>query len=191
MRLFLTKVKLSIFSIGRMYKRYPLFILLTVIFSMLIFGILLWLFNLALLGYVLFQSPFSIGEKFSFIFGVYGSVFTNFDTPQALALFVFAVLFGINLSMLVFVIYGRGKVVSASKKTGLSLLFAIIASGCAACGTSILTPLLISIGAGGSLALSREIGIVVSYLSLLLVLYSIYSLGAVVANTLATIPQKD
>lgn len=174
-----------------MYRRYPLLILVTIIFSAIIFGILLWLFNLALLGYVLFQAPFSAGEKFGFIFSVYGSVFTNFDTPQAMALFIFAILFGINLTMLVFVLFGRGKVVNESKKTGLSLVFAIIASGCAACGTSILTPLLVSIGAGGSLALSRELGIVISYLSLLLVLYSIYSLGAAVANTLATIPKKN
>ena len=69
-------------------------------------------------------------------------------------------------------------------------MLAVLASGCAACGTSVLTPLLISVGAGGSLALSREIGIAISYLSLTLVVYSIYSLGGVVANTLATIPKK-
>ena len=169
-----------------MYRRYPLLILVTLLLSALIFGILLWLFNLALLGYVLFQAPFSVGEKFGFIFGVYTSVFTNFEAPEAVALFLFSVLFGINLSMLIFIFYARGKVVKESKKTGLSLMLAIIASGCAACGTSILTPLLISIGAGGSLALSRNLGIVISYLSLFLVLYSIYSLGAAVANTLAT-----
>lgn len=185
MKLFLLKARLSLFSIGRMYRRYPLFILLSLVLFVLIFGVLLWVFNLALLGYVVFQAPFSIAEKFGFVVGVYGSVFTNFDAPQAVALFLFAVLFAINLTMLIYVLYARGKVVKESKKTGLSLLFAVIASGCAACGTSLLTPLLVSIGAGGGLALSREIGIVIGYISLLLVVYSIYSLGAVVANTLA------
>ncbi len=190
MKLFLLKAKLSLFSIGRMYRRYPWLILVAILLSTIIFGILLWMFNLGLLGYVLFQAPLTFAEKSGFIFGVYTSVLTNFDAPQAAALFLFAILFGINLSMLVFVMYARGKVVKQSQKTGLSLVFAIIASGCAACGTSILTPVLVSIGAGGSLALSREIGIAISYLSLLLVLYSIYSLGAAVANTLATIPSK-
>ncbi len=169
-----------------MYKRYPLFILVTLLLTVLIFGILLWLFNLGLLAYVLFRSPFSIVEKLGFIFSVYTSVFSNFDTPQAIVLVLFSVLFGMNLTMLIFILYSRGKVVKESKKTGLSLVLAIIASGCAACGTSILTPLLVSIGASGSLALSRNLGIIISYLSLLLVLYSIYSLGAAVANTLAT-----
>ena len=190
MKLFWLKLKLSIFSIARMYRAYPATIVLTFFLSIIIFAALLWIFNIGLLYYALFQAPLSISEKSSFIFGVFGSAFTNFDTPQALALFLFSVLFGVNLSMLIFVIYARGKVVKQSKKTGLSLMLAVLASGCAACGTSVLTPLLISVGAGGSLALSREIGIAISYLSLTLVVYSIYSLGGVVANTLATIPIK-
>lgn len=185
MKLFILKARLGLLSIARMYRRYPLLILATIVLFAAIFGVLLWMFNLSLLGYVLFQSSFSFVEKVQFIAGVYGSVFTNFDAPQAVALFLFAVLFAINLTMLIYVLYARGKVVKESKKTGLSLLFAIVASGCAACGTSLLTPLLVSIGAGGGLALSREIGIVIGYLSLLLVMYSIYSLGPVVANTLA------
>jgi len=169
-----------------MYRAYPWTIALTVVLASLIFGILLWIFNIGLLYFALFQAPLSFSEKIGFIGGVYGSVFTNFDTPQALALFLFATLFGINLSMLAFVIYARGKVAKQSKKTGASLVLAILASGCAACGTSVLTPLLISLGAGGSIALSREIGIAISYLSLSLVVYSIYSLGGVLATTLAT-----
>lgn len=188
MSLFILKIKTSALAVFHLYKKHPLYLVLTIILTALIFGLLLWLFNLSLLGYVLFQAPFSLAERASFILGVYGSVFTNFDAPQAVALFLFALLFGINLTMIVFIFRSRGKVLKASKKTGLSLVLAIIASGCAACGTSILTPILVSIGAGGSLALSREIGIVISYLSLLLVVYSIYSLGAAVANTLATIP---
>jgi hypothetical protein len=181
-RLFWLKLKLSIFSIARMYRAYPATIVLTFFLSIIIFAALLWIFNIGLLYYALFQAPLSVSEKSSFIMGVFGSAFTNFDTPQALALFMFSVLFGVNLSMLIFV--------KQSKKTGLSLMLAVLASGCAACGTSVLTPLLISVGAGGSLALSREIGIAISYLSLTLVVYSIYSLGGVVANTLATIPKK-
>lgn len=191
MSLVFLKIKTSFLAIIRMYRRFYGFILLTLILWFIIFGLLLWLFNLGLLGYVLFQSPLSLHEKFGFILGVYTSVFSNFDVPQALALFLFSVLFSVNLTILVFIFYARGKVIKESKKTGLSLMLAIIASGCAACGTSILTPLLISIGAGGSLALSRQIGIAISYLSLLLVLYSIYSLGAALAGTLAIMPQKS
>lgn len=171
-----------------MYRRHPLLLLLSVGLFGLFLTVLLWIFNLSLLGYVITTQDLAANEKVSFVAGIYESLFTNFDTAQAVLLVVFATLFAINITMLIYVIKTKGKKLRAGQKSSsaASAFLAVIATGCAACGTSIITPLLLSLGASSTAALSSTIGIVVGYLSLLLVLYSIYSLGAAVANTLAT-----
>lgn len=185
MKLLWLKIKTSFRAVGRMFVRYPQYIFMAMVLSVVFLWFLLWIFNLALLGQTFFDSSLSISGKLGVIFGIFGSIFTNFEAVQATTLVVFAILFGINISILIFVIKSRGRAFKNSGKSAAGVVFAVIATGCGACGTSILTPILLSIGSTGAVALSGTIGLIISYLSMALILYSIYSLGASVATALA------
>jgi len=95
------------------------------------------------------------------------------------------VLFGINLALLVFVLRNRGfKLIP--KKSGLGgFAFAIIGGGCIARGTSIIAPLLATLGAT-SAPFVRDPGAIFNWLGSLLIAYSIYKLGAVCSYIFAT-----
>jgi len=182
MKLILLKIKISYKAVGRMFLHHPQYILYALLFAFVGLGILLWTFNIGLLWYGLSEAPFTILERVTFIGGIYGGIFTNFDSIEAIGLIIFAMLFGINIACLVYVLKSQGKIIKNSAKSSAGLLTAIIASGCAACGTSILTPILISLGATSSIALSRSIGVIISYLSIVLILYAVYGLGKVIVN---------
>lgn len=167
----------------RLFIKKPQYILLALLVAAISLGVVLWTFNLNLLWYIFFQSPLNALEKITFILSIYGGVFTNFTTIQAATLIIFSIFFGINISILVFVIKTRGQVAKNSQKSAFGLFFAVIASGCAACGSSIITPILLSLGATSTIALSSTIGMFISFISILVILYSIYSLGKIVAIT--------
>lgn len=163
----------------------PQYAVLALTWAFLTLGILLWVFNLNLLGYIFSNTTLSIGEKILFVLQGYASVFTNFDSLGAATLLVFSILLGINFALLLFVLRAAGASVKReSGKGGLSLAAAILGAGCAACGTSILAPLLTAAGATSTITLVRTIGVLANTVGIGLVLFSIYGLGKQAATEL-------
>ncbi len=66
---------------------------------------------------------------------------------------------------------------SANTAGGLSVVAVAIGAGCAACGTSIITPILAAAGATGTIGLARQIGVLANIIGFGLVLWSLYGLG--------------
>jgi hypothetical protein len=122
-----------------------LILALAIAFTILLFAV--WIQNLDLIGHSLTASSMTTGEKVIFLLSFLGSLQTNFTLLSASYTIAIAVLFGVNVAMLSFMIKKRkGRIKSGSTIGGF--ISGILGIGCAACGSVILTPLLTFIGAG-------------------------------------------
>jgi hypothetical protein len=162
----------------------PLYILIAVFSAFLGLGIILWSLNLDALRFILFMGEIPASVKFDFVTGVYQGLFGLIDTMQSLVLITFAVLFGVNISLMIFVVFSRVSNRSAQTKGAGGLALAIIAGGCAACGASLLAPLLTTIGITSLFAI-QQLGTVVGILGILLTSWSILQLGKLAATAAA------
>lgn len=134
--------------IARVFQR-PFYAFIGVISSFTVFVLAIWLPNIRLVAQVLFSSG-SVSERISLPIALLGSVFTNFSTLSALYVVIMAVLFGVNVALVVFFL---GRRIASVNKSGLATGFIGVVSGtlgvgCAACGSLLVTVFLTWIGTG-------------------------------------------
>lgn len=185
-KLWKLKLKVSLGAVLRVL-RHPGYALLSVALSGLTVLILLWFFNINLLVYVFGAANISLLDKAIFFFRGFESLVTNVDSLPAAVLLVFGVMSGINLAVLVYLLRRAGKqaALAGGGKNAGGAVAALIGSGCAACGSSVLGPLLGLFGASISIGVARQIGVLANIIGICLVAYSIYGLGHQVASSLA------
>ena len=179
------RLKVGLKGVGHVMTRPP-YLFLAILVSIFSLGILLWSLNIDLLGYIFFEAPLNIIEKIDFIFDVYGSILTNYESFQAIVMVLFSLLFGINIAVLVYVMRGGQKEAIKSKSSVGGLSLAVIGGGCIACGTSIITPLLATLGATSSIAFTNAIGLYLNLIGIVFIVFSLISLGQRVATIQAT-----
>ena len=179
------RLKVSLKGIGYVMTR-PHYVLLAFLVSFISLGILLWSLNIDLLGYIFFEAPLNLIEKFDFILDVYGSILTNYESFQAMVMALFSMLFGINIAVLIYVMRGGQKEAIKSKSSVGGLSLAVIGGGCIACGTSIITPLLATLGATSSIAFTNAIGLYLNLIGIAFITFSLISLGQRVATIQVT-----
>lgn len=109
-----------------------------------------WFPNLRLIGTVL-SSDASFTEKLGVPISLLGSITTNFSPLAAVSTIVIAVLFGLNIALLVYFLNHRiADVRQSGVATGfLGIVSGVIGTGCAACGSFLLVNGLSLIGATG------------------------------------------
>ena len=144
-------------------------------FAVLAFAV--WLPNWRLLHTVFLTShDVAFTDATKVAFGLFGSLGTNFTTVSLTYTILIAILFGMNIAMLVF--YVRKRKASLQGKGAVAgvggLVAGIFGIGCAACGTFLLSAILALVGAGGIVALLPFGGEEFGILGVLLLLYSIY-----------------
>ncbi|PJE65192.1 hypothetical protein COU91_03080 [Candidatus Saccharibacteria bacterium CG10_big_fil_rev_8_21_14_0_10_47_8] len=176
-KLWLLKLKISLRSALKVFRR-PAYIVLALLTTLVASGSILWSLNLDLLRYIIFEAPISALAKVDFFFDIYKGVYTDFSSAQSTLVVIFSVLFGINLALLVFVLKHRGFKAIPKKSGAGGFALAIIGGGCIACGTSLIAPLLATFGASAT-PLIRDLATVFTFIGSLLIIYSIYKLGAV------------
>lgn len=169
-------------TVGKLLHK-PLYLAITIVSAFLMLGLVLWSLNIDLLTYVLFQSQVDFGQKLRFFTYVYEAIFTDF-TLQNIAFLLFSVLFGINMALFVYVIRRRKSDTKAVTTSGSAVTIGMLSGGCAACGTSLLTPLLASVG-GVSAGFAEQLGAILSLLGSLLVVYAIFTLAEIASFSLA------
>lgn len=163
----------------------PAYATTAVVGMFVVMGVILWSLNLDVLRFVVFESGISTYDKFTFFISVYRGIFSAFGNLQALSIIVFSILFGINLALLCFVLLRQRsrKALTGSSVAGLGA--AILGGGCIACGTSVLTPLLTSLGVLGATALTSSLGVILNIVGSILIMWSLYKLGLLVGTILA------
>ncbi len=156
----------------------PRYALLAIFVSIIVFTVAVWLPNLGLI-YIVLQKA-TIPEVMSLLWSLYGGIGTNFSLLSASYTTAIAVLFGVNISLLVYYVRrvrrGVGGAGSVSAVGAGGFISGIFGIGCAVCGTFLLTSLLALFGATGILVFLPFGGEEFGILGVILLLSSIFLL---------------
>lgn len=147
--------------------------------AVIVFVLSVWLPNWRLIIEVLYSFNISLFDKLLILTGLLGSIKTNFTFISAGYTIAIAVLFGVEISLLMFYIKNRrGLSVGSGAFTGFGgLVSGIFGIGCAACGTFLLTSILILFGAGWIITFLPLGGEEFGILGVALLAYSIYTIS--------------
>lgn len=153
----------------------PTNLLVALLIGFAMLSIIIWWLNFDLIGYILFQSPLSPGSKLRFLGYSYEALFTSYDSLLSISIFLLSLLFGINTILLWRALKQRAAGAKTARLGGFAAVLGVLSGGCAACGTSLIAPVLASVGATSAAAQSA--GMFFNFLGSVLLLYSIYRLG--------------
>ncbi len=182
MKLWLLRLRNSYGAVQRLFWSRPSYIGIAAMVGFISLTILLWAFNLNLIGYIITNGNLSLAAKISFFLSVYANVFVYFGDPQATALVIIAPLVGINVATAIFVMRARAKELTGVGRGTFAMAGALLGSGCAVCGTGILAPLLAGLGGSTAIVAAKLIGVTANLVAIFLLLYSIYGLGKVLPS---------
>lgn len=164
------------------------YLLIALAVSVLVFSFAVWLPNIPLIAKVLTYDSASVLDKLSFVLSLYGSIATNFTVVSALYTLLIALLFGIQVALLVYYICrvrgGIDKVHKAGTVGLGGLISGVLGIGCTACGTFILTSVLVLFGATGFLAVLPFGGEEFGFLGVALLGYSVMLLVKKISDPL-------
>ncbi len=168
------KLRVSAKNVG-LSLLHPINLLVASISGFLMLSIIIWSLNLDLVKFILFDAPISAAQKLRFFSYGYEALFNSYDNMLSLSVIILSVLFGINTALFFKALRLRTADAKAAQTGGAAAILAVVSGGCAACGTSLIAPLLASFGAGA--AATQSAGVVFSLLGSALLVYSIYRLG--------------
>lgn len=129
------------------------YVLFAAILAFATFVLTTWLGNLGLVWQIATSQWLPMADKAKILLALIGSITTNFTVFSAFCAIAIAILFGMNIALIIYVLREHrrlgsqsGQIVAATGLGGLvSGLFGI---GCAACGTFVLSPALAFLGLG-------------------------------------------
>jgi len=108
--------------------------------------------SFSLITQIFSSSALTLSDKLLFVGSLYGTLFSSNTVFSGIVLIITAILFGVNIGLLVYYIRRRQEGSSKSKKAHLAglggMVSAVLGIGCAACGSVILTALFGVFGAG-------------------------------------------
>ncbi len=155
-------------------------VLLAVVVSWAALTLSLFIPNWDLLRFGLSVGGFDGLEKLQFIYHFYWTLGSNFTPLSATLTVIISILFGLQVSALMFYIKSmrhEGRVVRTTSALSVSgFVSGLFGIGCSACGSVIITGLLSTVGASGLLALLPLGGEEFSFISIGLLSYSLYYL---------------
>lgn len=159
----------------------PQYLALAAIVSVVFYEVIFWFLNLGLMQHLLTSSSLTLSDKWHIIASSYGAVFMQPYSPLALMLFAVSVLQGVVVAALVYTIRCERQFSHDFIKdlggTGLAGALAVVGLGCAACGTSLVTPILAFFFTTSSAALADEVGLYAAGLSLIVAIVTVYLAG--------------
>ena len=111
-----------------------------------------------------------LGDAFLGLFGV-GRPFLDW-----LVIFIVTLLQAVLISSIA-VAWKRNKDQESLQSSGIAAGLAILGSGCPTCGTALLTPVLATIFSTGGYAIAGVVSQVITWLSVIIVLFALYKVG--------------
>ena len=135
-------------ALQKVFWKLP-YLILTLTTSMVVFAFAVWFPNLPLIVKIMGHPGILFSQKLDLPLSLLGSIATNFTLLSASYTIAIAILFGMNVSMIVyFFFFIVDKVKRAGMATGLfGITSGVIGVGCAACGSFLLTSVLSLAGA--------------------------------------------
>ncbi len=118
--------------------------------ALLVFVLATWLPNLGLLVSVVSNSSVPMSDKVSFALNLVDSITTNFTALSATYTVTIALLTGVNVALVVYLMVRNKRSAIEGGATGvLGVMSGTLGVGCAACGSLILTSVLGTAGGTG------------------------------------------
>jgi len=165
-------------TIGRVLGR-PAYGLTALLIAFLVFTVAVIVIpSFGLIADTATASAFSLIDKIEIIVSLYAAIGSNTTALSASIIIVISVLFGINLSLFLFIIKRKWRALTTTETGGsvAGLVSGLLGIGCAACGSLLLTAVLPTTAAGvlASLPFSgQELG----FVGIALIGYSCWSLA--------------
>ncbi len=164
--------------------RKPTYAILSLGISVVVFAFAVWFPNLSLIVKIMGHPGISFSQKLDLPINLLGSIVTNFTLLSASYTIAIAILFGMNVAMLVYFLKRR---IADVQQTGIGTGFLGIASGvlgmgCAACGSFLLTSLLSLFGASWLLSYLPLAGGEFGILGVILLAVSLYMTAKKIQN---------
>jgi len=175
-----------LFSALKRVFKHPTYVLFALGVSATVFAFATWLPNLTLIVEVMGHPNASLAQKLELPIALLGSITTNFTLLSASYTILIAILFGVNLALIVYLVRNRVATLKQSGTTAgfLGVVSGLFGVGCAACGSLILTSVLSLIGAGGALTFLPLGGGEFGILGVGLLAWSLYSITKQIKNPL-------
>lgn len=175
------RIWLSFSSLVKLLYFKPAFLFLAAAVSIVFYEFIFWFLNLGLLHYLL-TSPFlTVGDKLEMLIGSYSGIFHLPLSPLALTLFAVSIFQGVAVAALVYSIKKERAMQQGFLKefggTGIAGALSVLGLGCAACGTSLVTPILTFFFATSSVAVAEEVGLYSAVLALVVSIITVYLSG--------------
>lgn len=159
----------------------PAYLFLAAGSSVIFYELIFWFLNIGLFQYLLTSTYLSFTDKLSTIIGSYAGIFTVPIAPLSITLFIVSVLQGIALATLTYSIRHerstRASIIRDFGSTGVAGVFSVLGLGCAACGTSLVTPVLTFFFATSSVAAAEQVGLYSAVLALIVSIITVYLAG--------------
>jgi len=146
------------------------YLVLAALFFLVLLFFALSLPNLPLLSSVLFSSDFSVLDKASFVLNTFLVLGTNFKVFSAVMLVFIALLFSLNITMLIYYFKTKGAIAASGSTSLGGMISGLLGVGCASCGSVVLSLFGLS-GAALALPLGGE---EFNILAVVLLLVSLY-----------------
>lgn len=164
--------------------RKPVYVVLVLIVSALVFAFAVWLPNIRLVADIVSSPDVPFASKLKLPISLLGSIATNFSMLSASYIVAIAILFGVSVAMIVYFLRRR---VTEVRQGGFVTGFLGVASGtigigCAACGSFLLTSGLALIGASGVLTFLPLAGGEFGILGVILLIVSIHGTAKQIQN---------
>lgn len=172
-------------ALQKVFRR-PTYTLLALVISAIIFAFAVWFPNLSLIVKIMDHPGITFSQKLSLPASLLGSIVTNFTLLSAAYTILIAILFGINIAMIIYFLRRRiDDVRQAGLGTGLvGITSGILGMGCAACGSFLLTSILSLFGASWVLSYLPLAGEEFGILGVILLTTSIYLTAKQIENPL-------
>ncbi len=156
------------------------------VIAVVLFILSTWLVNLRLIFTILASSEATLSEKMGILVSLTGSIGTNFTLFSASYTILIALLFGINIAMIIFYMKRNKKLAGQDGMMSLGgLTSGVFGVGCAACGTLVIGPLLAFVGAAGLVSYLPFAGEEFGILAVLMLSFSIYLIAKKISKPAA------
>ncbi|MCD5384507.1 MAG: hypothetical protein LRZ97_01155 [Candidatus Pacebacteria bacterium] len=156
------------------------YVVTALVVSITVFSLSVWLPNSAIIWSVFSNTSIAFVDKVSLLWHLYGSIVTNFHIFSASYTIIIAILFGVNIALMLKYIKEQKTLTDKSNvkpAVGTSvggLIAGFLGIGCATCGTFILSGLFTIFGTGVVLTLLPLGGGEFGIIGVALLMYSIY-----------------
>lgn len=180
------RIWLSFVSLVKLLYFKPAYFFLAAAVSIVFYEFIFWFLNLGLLQYLITSPYLTAGDKLQMLVGSYSGIFSLPLSPLAMALFAVSVFQGIAAAALIYTIRKERTMQRSVMKdfggTGIAGALSVLGLGCAACGTSLVTPILTFFFATSSVAVAEEVGLYSAVLAFVVSLITAYLVGLKLAT---------